>query len=109
MVMINDAYEGRDLDTLQLVAEQPENTSPDVPVAALRLRKLQQTSETLTQRIENMQAEQDRLLHSEWMRLKTEAALARRKGRDLLRDMAARLESEYATAVMLLQRLKTGG
>lgn len=109
MVMINDAYEGRDLDTLQLVAEQPEHVSPDMPVVALRLRKLEQTSEALRQRIENMQAEHDRLINSEWMRLKTEAALARRKGRDLLRDMAVRLESEYATAVMLLQRLRTGG
>lgn len=106
MVMINDAYEGRDLEALQLLAEQPGSASPDVPVAALRLRKLQQANAALRERIEQLRAEQTRLIHSDWMRLKAEATLARRKGRDLLRDTAARLESEYATAMMLLQRLR---
>ncbi|MBI5671047.1 MAG: J domain-containing protein [Chloroflexi bacterium] len=106
MVLINEAYEGRDLEALQLLAEQPGTASPDLPVAALRLRRLQQTSAALQQRIDDLRAEQSRLIHSDWMRLKTEAALARRKGRDLLRDLADELEREYATAMMLLQRLR---
>lgn len=106
MVMINEAYEGRDLEALQLLVEQPGHASPDVPVAALRLRKLRQTSDALQQRIEHLRAEQSRLIHSDWMRLKAEEKLARGKGRDLLRDMADELEREYATAMMLLQRLR---
>lgn len=106
MVMINEAYEGRDLDALQLLAEQPGGVNPDMPVAALRLRKLQQTSDELARRLDNLKAEQQRLIHSDLMRLKTEARLARHKGRDLLRDLADELEREYAQAMMILQRLR---
>lgn len=109
MMLINEAYEGRDLDALQLLAEQPTGVNPDLPVAALRLRKLRQTSDELAHRLSNLKAERERLLHSDLLRLKAEAALARHKGRDLLRDMADELEREYAQAMMILQKLRSQG
>ncbi|HEX2907225.1 MAG TPA: hypothetical protein VHO69_10225 [Phototrophicaceae bacterium] len=108
MVLINEAYENRDLDTLQILFEQPEQVSPDVPVAVLKLRQLQQTSAALAQRIEKMQLEQQYLLQSDWLRLKAEEKLAQRQGRDLLRERADKLEHEYWTVLALLQRLRQG-
>ncbi|NWG15883.1 MAG: hypothetical protein HXY41_04540 [Chloroflexi bacterium] len=108
MMLINEAYAGRDLDTLQLLAEQPEGVHPDAPVAALRLRRLRLTHDELARRVENMRAERDRLVHSDLMRLKTEDKLARQRGRDLLREMAAELEAEYQQAMMVLQKLRAG-
>lgn len=108
MMLINEAYAGRDLDTLQLLAEQPEGVNPDEPAAALRLRRLRLTHDDLARRIENMQAERARLVHSDLMRLKTEDKLARQRGRDLLREMAAELEAEYQQAMIVLQKLRMG-
>ncbi|MEO8608711.1 MAG: hypothetical protein ABI690_12550 [Chloroflexota bacterium] len=109
MAMINEAYAAHDTGTLQTLMDQDEHVSADVPLSVLHLRDLKQSAAALERRITNLESERSALLHSEMMTLKVEYKLARLKGRDLLREMAAELEQDYWTQVAHLDQLRSKG
>lgn len=109
MAMINEAYAARDTATLQTLMDQDEHVSADVPLSVLRLRDLKQSAAALERRIAALESERSALLHSEMMTLKVEYKLARLKGRDLLREMAAQLEQDYWAQVAHLDQLRNKG
>ena len=109
MAMINEAYTGRDVETLQMLMDQGERVSADQPLAVLRLRTLRQTAAALERRIDALQAERAALLHSDVMSLKVEDKMAAFRGRDLLREMAEELETEYWAQVARLDALRSNG
>jgi hypothetical protein len=109
MTMINEAYTARDTGILQTLMDQDEHVSADVPLSVLRLRDLKQAAAALERRITGLESERSSLLHSEMMTLKVEYKLARLKGRDLLREMAAQLEQDYWTQVAHLDQLRNNG
>lgn len=106
MVLINDAYAEKDLDALLALAEKDGIVSPDIPLAALHLQKLEAERNELAWRCSRLQGKYDDLLHCEMMRLKIDAALAQNKGRDLLREMAERAENEYWDCMARLDELR---
>ncbi len=111
MAMINEAYATKDLDAL-LALENA--TPPDVdkqvqsnmPLSVLRLRRLQLTRDDLAQRIVELQSQRSDLFHGDMMGLKIEEKLASVKGRDLLREISADMEKEYARLMNQLNNLR---
>jgi hypothetical protein len=108
MARINEAYAQRDLEALQALAAQGEPANPDAPLAALHLRELQQIRRQLAERIEFLERQRLSLMHSDLMDLKLEDQFARLQGRDLLQEIADRLEEEYATWMARLDKLRRG-
>jgi hypothetical protein len=106
MVLINDAYAEKDLDALVALAEKDGIASPEIPLAALHLRKLESERDQLRWQCSRLQGKYDDLLHCEMMRLKIDAALAHSKGRDLLQEIAERMESEYWECMARLDELR---
>jgi len=104
MAEINNAYNRRDLDALKVLAAQPENRSVDEPLETLQLRQMQQIHLQLTQRLVHLKRERDDLLSSDLMWLKIQQSL--NQGRDVLREVADRLEQEYALCVDRLAQLR---
>jgi septal ring factor EnvC (AmiA/AmiB activator) len=107
MTMINEAYTARDVETLQTLMDQGERVSADQPLAVLRLRTLKQSMAALERRIDALAAERAALLHSDVMSLKVEDKMAAFKGRNLLREMAEELETEYWAQVARLDALRS--
>ncbi|MBN2302951.1 MAG: DnaJ domain-containing protein [Anaerolineae bacterium] len=106
MAEINDAYSRRDMAALQALAAQPENARIEQPLAALQLVQLQQIRNQLEDRIYALRKRRNELLHGDLMRLKIQASLEARKGRDLLRRMAADMEKEYTACLDRLDQLR---
>lgn len=106
MIHINEVYAERDLGALMTLAEQPDAIQPDLPLALLTLRGLQQQSVELEARIVDLQRRRDDLFYGEMMKLKLDDKLAGMRGRDLLREMAGRLNEEYYERMAYLDRLR---
>jgi hypothetical protein len=106
MARINEAYAARDIEALQALANQPENARLEAPLAALRLQELRQITLQLARRIEALQIEKAELQFNDLMRLSLEEKLARSRGRDLLAEIALRLEREYDAAMIRLEQLR---
>ncbi len=106
MARINEAYAARNLDALQTLADQPEQAAVEAPLAALRLHDLRQINAQLARRLAQLERERADLLNSDLMALKIDDRLARRQGRDILREMAARMEQEYAACLLRLDQLR---
>lgn len=106
MARINAAYTARDLGALQALARQPEGAHPEQPLAALRLQELEQIARQLKRRIADLKLEKAGLLYGDMLRLSLEEKLVRRQGRNLLAEMAARLEREYDEAMARLEQLR---
>ncbi len=114
MAMINEAYANGDLETLiqlqhtgMLIAgEVTMQAQKAVTFSVLRLRELEQKRAHLVERIADQKTYRDSLAYGETMALKIEDSLARAKGRDLLREMAERMEKEYGTLMQRLDELR---
>lgn len=105
---INDAYQSQDLETLELIAAQ-KDAKDDSPLAALTLRQLRKTRDSLLDEIEELKRERDSLNNSRMMRLKTDERVAKMQGRDLLRDLAQEIDAEYFRLMHKLDDLRRGG
>ncbi len=105
MAIINEAYSQGDVHTLELLADQPLDTSAELSLASFRLHSLEQTRADLTLRIERAERERAALIHSDLMRLKLEEKMAKR---DLLREIAAQMEEEYWECMARLEELRRG-
>ncbi len=106
MAEINDAYMRRDVEALRALAGQTVDAAPVEPLAAIQARQLRQISAQLAERIDRLKADRLELINSDLMALKLEQTLARRRGRDVLRDMAERLEREYQACLDRLDELR---
>lgn len=108
MAEINAAYARQDLLALQHLAPRAGPTAADAsePLALLELRQLQQVHDQLARRISALARERLAVENGELMTLKAQAAFAARDGRDLLREMAAGLEQDFAAALRRLDALR---
>ncbi|MFP4323332.1 MAG: hypothetical protein ACLFTK_12835 [Anaerolineales bacterium] len=106
MAHINAAYAARDLDTLQVLASQAHIPDPDEPLDVLLLRELHNRHLAIREQIQHLKQQHFALMHCDLMRLKTETSLNRQKGRDLLREIAAQLETDYRGALRELYDLR---
>lgn len=106
MAEINAAYARQDLDALHALSLQPPDAVPDVPLAALELRQLRLILAQLERRVRDLEAERHAVLHSDLLWLSIEAKLAAREGRDLLREMLADIEREYAACLDRVDELR---
>jgi hypothetical protein len=104
---INEAYQAQDLETLELVAAQ-KDAKDDSPLAALTLRQLRKTRDSLLDEIEGLKRERDTLNNSRMMRLKTDERTAKLRGRDMLRDLAQEIDAEYFRLMQKLDDLRRG-
>ena len=91
MAEVNAAYAARSLVELRALAEKKEYApaSREYRLAALR-EKLQH----IRQRLREVRQEYHDLTHSPTMQMNLDAKLARRKGRDLLAEMATQVEKD---------------
>ncbi len=105
MSQINAAYTARDLSALEVLTEHAAE-SADQPLLALTLRGLRETLITLIQQGDLLKREHDEMLYGAMMKLKIEDKLARLKGRDLLREMRAEMETEYDGLLKELDQLR---
>jgi hypothetical protein len=108
MSHINEAYETEDFDTLEVIAAQKE-LKDDSPLAALTVRQLRKTRDNLLDEIEELKRERDTLYNSKMMRLKLDEKVAKMRGRDLLREMAQRIDDEYFRLMRELDDLRRDG
>jgi hypothetical protein len=104
---INEAYQAQDLETLELVAAQ-KDAKDDSPLAALTLRQLRKTRDSLLDEIEGLKRERDTLNNSRMMRLKADEKMAKMQGRDMLRDLAQDIDAEYFRLMQKLDDLRRG-
>ncbi len=108
MAMINEAHDQRDADLLRYLGDQPFAMDTAESLDTLRLRQLRDTSDDLARRIEQATQTRAALMHNDLMRLKVEEKLAKRQGRDLLREMSEQMEQEYWERVAQLEALRRG-
>lgn len=106
MSLINEAYGNHDLDALRALDEQPDGASVEAPLSVLTLRQLNRQRAELRDKIDQLRAERNDLLHGELMNLKVQAALARGQGRDLLREMADDLRRDFTEHMAKLDALR---
>lgn len=99
MARINDSYAERDLEALLALddSQQAEvEDMGDVPLATLKLRRMQAESAEYAQRIEELKLEKFDLTHSVLFDLKIQQKWDKRTtGRDPLQEMAEWFELEY--------------
>jgi hypothetical protein len=108
MAMINEAYDRGDADLLRYLGDQPFAMDTAQSLDTLRLHQLRHTSDELAQRIERAERTRAGLIHNDLMRLKVEEKLAKRQGRNLLREMSEQMEQEYWERVAHLEELRRG-
>jgi hypothetical protein len=113
MAMINDAYRKGDLEALMeldkdaALAENIQHpTKTTVSFTMMRLRELEQKRAQLLYRIADQKTHRDGLLYGEMMAMRLEDSLARSKGRDFLKEIAASMEQEYLTVMDQLEALR---
>jgi hypothetical protein len=106
MAMINEAYEHGDADLLRYLSDQPFSATSADSLDTLRLRQLQTLISELAGRIEQAEQARAALIHNDLMRLKVEEKLAKRQGRNLLREMSEQMEQEYWERVAHLEVLR---
>ncbi len=105
MSQINAAYTARDLSALEVLTEHAAE-SADQPLLALTLRGLRESLIALIQQGDLLKREHDEMLYGAMMKLKIEDKLVRLKGRDLLREIRAEMESEYDALLKELDQLR---
>lgn len=107
MVEVNDAYQTGDEPRMRTLMEQwgnsPESVQGAGPTADLErtLRKINRANERLT----TIKAEVERLRHSFAYTLKMRIRAAFKDGRDLLEEMAAKIDKQVANKQTLLDDL----
>ena len=106
MTLINEAYDRRDPSALRALADLGEDAPPDVPLTILQTDHLRHRRDNLRQRIAALEAERAHLLNRELMKLKVDEKIARLKGRNLLAELAASLDTEYWEWVARLESLR---
>ena len=117
MTLINEAYSNRDREALLMLdsgedngdSEQTDdNKRVQVPLNVLKLRKLQQNSVDLANRIQDLKIEHHDLMYGQMMELKIQSKFAQAKGENLLSNMANDLQQEYWRLVKQLDNLRNG-
>ena len=117
MTLINEAYSNRDREALLTLdsgkggdesAFEDDNKRVQVPLDVLKLRKLQQNSVDLANRIQDLKIEYHDLMYGQMMELKIQRKFAQAQGEDLLDDMANDLQQEYWELVKQLDNLRNG-
>lgn len=106
MAQLNDAYQANDLSALESLARTPEHLPPAQPLAIFRLRELQQIRKQLAHRIETLSDERATILRSEMMQMSIEEKLAKVRKQDYLKDVAKRLEKDYAACILKIDELR---
>lgn len=107
MAQINDAYAERDLEALIALDDRPEQVNAeDTPLLMLKLQRLQTESADLTEQIEDLKIEKFDLMHSPLMDMKIQEKFDKRKGINLLEEMAAKLQAEYQRLSVRLEQLR---
>lgn len=107
MALINTAYAEKDVDALLALDNSPAgNIEADTSLATLQLRHLQQKTRQLRERLQDLKIERSNLSNSIMMDLKVRASLARSRGRDMLKDIAADLEKEYQDLMAQIDTLR---
>jgi hypothetical protein len=110
MAEVNDAYARGDEDGIRAILRDwhasPESVQGDSPGAELVrvIRKIAQVEK----RLQAIAAELDRLRQGELFKLKQQVEDARANGRDLLKDLAERLDGEIDHARQELERAMSG-
>lgn len=117
MTLINEAYSNRDREALLMLDAgadddeselEDDNKQVQVPLDILKLRKLQQNSVDLANRIQDLKIEYHDLMYGQMMELKIQAKFAQAKGDDLLSNMANDLQQEYWTLAKQFDNLRNG-
>ncbi len=113
MAQINAAYRARNIDELQLIDGQkfksPKIAPPVVDATGPReptYFDLVKVAEGLDAEIAWTRSEHSRVLSSPLMSLKIEASIARSQGRDLLREIAAKIRGDLDAARAELAELR---
>lgn len=99
MARINAAYEDEDIAALRKMdGSEPSQALGPMPARETTYDDLLNLSYQLDDEIAWTKIEYDRLMNGALMSLKIECSLGRSQGRDVLREMAARLRRELETA-----------
>lgn len=106
MTLINAAYASGDRRALEAMALHADAVDAGTPLAVLRLEQLHQAADALTRQVEMLEAERAALDASDLMALKRDVRQAKLQGRDILGDLAGRLDAEYRQAMNRLDDLR---
>jgi hypothetical protein len=112
MARINAAYSAKDAETLRALEDQPVSQvlgaipQRTIDPGKTSYQELLDLSHKLDDEIAWTRDEHKNLMSGPLMTLKIECSLARGKGRDLLREMAARVQKELAAARATLDALR---
>ncbi len=113
MAQINAAYRARNIDELYAIDGQKRGKfrvdPPIVDQSAVRgptYFELLKISEKLDEEIALARSERTRLMHGPLMSLKVEASIARSQGRDLMREIAAKVRADLDAAKAELAALR---
>jgi hypothetical protein len=110
MTLINDAYQKGDLSTLQLLQRvKPDDGEGDTqtPFAMLVLQQLRNVASALGLQVATLQNRRNRLINSEWMKLKLDEKLLKAQGRDLMKETLQGFDVEYAQLQRRIDRLRS--
>jgi hypothetical protein len=116
MALINEAYERGDAESLAQVQDgllktdtNPNAAAPDLdqPFIILEVQRLRQLKTSLDEHLVQLKVRQFELLNGTWMQLKLDEKLLKIKGRDLLTEMVADVDREYAEVRTKIDRLQT--
>jgi septal ring factor EnvC (AmiA/AmiB activator) len=107
MALINTAYADKNLDALlALDSSAAADMESDLTMASMQIRNLQQKTRQLNDRIRDLRTERSRLNNSPMMDLKLKVSLARTRGKDLLKELAANLEKDYQDYITRIDSLR---
>ncbi len=97
MTAINAAYAARSLVELRALAAEPDRSPSGGPTTdEQRLTALQEELQRIEQRLREVEQEIYDLTHSPTMEMMLDVKLAKWRGRDLLAEMAAKIEKDLA-------------
>lgn len=103
---INAAYAAGDIHALQALAAQPATAPGNEPLEAIQLHQLRQIHQQLTARLAALEREHHDLVNGDMMWIKLQVSLAKREGRDYLRELADQLDREYSIELDRMDELK---
>lgn len=109
MTIINEAYEKGDLQTLQLLQrEKPDEGEGDTktPFAMLLVKQLRNIASALNLQVATLHNRRQRLVNSDWMKLKLDEKLLKSQGRDLIQETLQGFDIEYAQLQRRIDRLR---
>ncbi len=97
MTAVNAAYAARSLVELQALAEKPDRSpSAETGTDEQRLAALRDRLRQVQRRLREVEQEIRELTNSEMVQMSLDVKFARRRGRDLLAEMAADVEEDLA-------------